>query len=103
MHRRGRDNPPRHDGRPHRQLPVTARTVAVTEHVLPGGGDWAPCHCCGRSYPATNMVRFQYHPDDALCVSCVAWLYDRSRPIARKLYPIWPWLARIRARMTAAR
>jgi hypothetical protein len=49
------------------------------------------------------MVRLHNHPDEALCVGCVAWLYDRSRPIARKLYPIWHLPARIRAWSTPSR
>jgi hypothetical protein len=43
------------------------------------------------------MVRFEYHPADALCVACVSWLYDRSRPIVRRLYPFWRLPVRIRA------
>jgi len=73
----------------------------VTESALTGASDWASCHCCGKYYLAINMVRFEHHPDDALCVTCVAWLYDRSKPIFRKLYPIWELPARIRARRTS--
>ena len=58
--------------------------------------EWAPCHCCGLHYLASNMVRFECHPDDAVCVACVSWLYDRSRPIVRKLYPLWRLPGRIR-------
>jgi hypothetical protein len=72
--------------------------VALTESVPRGIGEWVPCYCCGRSYLATNMVSFDCHPDDALCVGCVAWLYDRRRPILRKLNPIWKFPARIRVR-----
>jgi hypothetical protein len=70
---------------------------ALTESASPDASDWSPCHCCGRFYLTANMVRLHSHPDDALCVGCVAWLYDRSRPIVRKLYPIWRLPARIRA------
>ena len=73
----------------------------MTESALTGASDWASCHCCGKYYLAINMVRFEHHPDDALCVTCVAWLYDRSKPIFRKLYPIWELPARIRARRTS--
>jgi hypothetical protein len=65
-------------------------------------GEWACCYCCGRSYPTTNMLRFRRHPSDALCVGCVAWLHDCSRPIIRRLYPIWQLPAFVRAWMTAA-
>lgn len=70
--------------------------------ALPGVGEWASCYCCGRSYPATNMVRFHRHPDDALCVGCVAWLHDCSRPIIRKLRPIWHLPEFVRAWLSAA-
>ncbi len=70
--------------------------------AVPETGGWACCYCCGHSYLATNMVRFHRHPGDALCVSCVAWLHDCSRPIVRKLYPIWRLPAFVRAWMTAA-
>lgn len=47
-----------------------------------------------------NVVRFYDHPGDALCVICVEWLHSRSRPIVRRLYPIWqvPALIRVRRR-----
>lgn len=57
--------------------------------------EWAPCHCCGKSFPAANVVRFDKHPDDALCVGCAQWLNDRARPIARRNSPLWPRPARI--------
>jgi hypothetical protein len=63
--------------------------------------EWTSCFCCGRSYPTINMVRFQRHADEALCVGCVAWLHNRSRPIVRKLYPIWQLPARIRPWITS--
>jgi hypothetical protein len=47
--------------------------------------NWAPCHCCGRSYPVTNMVHFSHHPGDHLCTVCIHWLYTQARPITRRL------------------
>lgn len=44
------------------------------------------------------MVRFYRHPGDAVCVTCVAWLHNRSRPIVRRLNPILHLPARIRTR-----
>jgi len=69
----------------------------LTENALPATSHWSPCHCCGLHFLAANMVRFEYHPEDALCVACVSWLYDRSRPIVRRLYPLWRLPVRIRA------
>jgi hypothetical protein len=69
----------------------------MTENALTSARDWIPCHCCGRHYLVANMVRFELHPDDAVCIGCVAWLSHRSRPIVRKLHPIWHLSARIRA------
>jgi hypothetical protein len=68
----------------------------------PDGDEWASCYCCGRFYLASNMVRFDCHPGDTLCVGCVAWLHDRSRTIIRKLYPIWRWPAFVRAWLSAS-
>lgn len=69
----------------------------MTENALTAARDWVPCHCCGRHFPVTNMVRFELHPADAVCIGCVAWLHDRSRTIVRRLHPIWQLSARIRA------
>jgi hypothetical protein len=69
---------------------------------LPGVGERAGCYCCGRSYPVANMVRFHHHPEDALCVGCVPWLRDSSRPIIRKLQPSWQLPAFVRAWITGA-
>jgi hypothetical protein len=65
--------------------------------------EWVPCFCCGRSFAAVNMVSFERHPDHSVCVACTEWLYTRSRPIARRLSPIWKLPARIRSRATPAR
>jgi hypothetical protein len=83
--------------RSERQPSRTERSPALTENTLPGTSQWAPCHCCGLHYLAADMVRFEYHPDDALCVACVSWLYDCSRPIVRRLYPLWRLPGRIRS------
>ena len=77
--------------------------TALTDYPPPGAGEWVACHRCGRLFPAENVVRFCDHPGDALCVSCVEWLHARSRPIVRRLYPIWQLPAYIRARMTLGR
>lgn len=66
----------------------------------PATRPWLPCHCCGRMFPAENLVNFHDHPDDALCVTCLEWLRSRARPIARRLYPMWQMPARIRAART---
>jgi len=71
----------------------------MTENALPGPDHWVDCRCCGRAFPAENVVRFTFRPQEALCVSCVNWLHDLSRPIARRLYPIWRLPSRIRTRM----
>lgn len=76
---------------------------ALTPNAPPGASDWIPCRCCGRSFPADNLVRFYDHPDDGLCVRCVEWLHARSRPIARRLYPMWQLPARVRGRIPPGR
>ena len=83
-----------------RRQPLTEGRPALAEDAPNGVSEWAPCHCCGLYYMAANMVHLEYHPDDAICVGCVAWLYDCRRPIVRRLYPIWRLPARIRAWIT---
>jgi hypothetical protein len=74
----------------------------MTENAPPDASDWLACRCCSRSYQAYNMVRFDRRPGDAICTTCAESLYTRSRPIHRRLHPIWPLTARIRARLTPA-
>lgn len=75
----------------------------MTENAPPHVSDWLACHSCNRSYQAVNMMRFDYHPGDALCVTCAESLYNRSRPIHRRLHPIWPLAPRALARLRPAR
>jgi hypothetical protein len=63
----------------------------------------ADCHCCGRSFPVENMVAFHHNPGDHVCVTCIDWLDARSRPIARRLWPIWQLPARLRYRVKGTR
>jgi hypothetical protein len=76
----------------------TDRSQAEAKQALADGSEWLSCHCCGKVFPAGNMVRFHDYSDDAVCVHCVEWLHVRSRPIVRRLYPIWQLPTRIRAR-----
>ena len=46
---------------------------------------WAPCHCCGRTYPVTSMVNFQLHSGDHICTVCIHWLVRQAQPITRRL------------------
>jgi hypothetical protein len=77
------------------QLPHAGRRrevdLALTETMDEPNGDaqWLACYCCGLSFVGSNMVAFHCHPDDRICVSCAAWLSSRSRPIARRIYPLW--------------
>lgn len=74
----------------------------MTKTTPPDVSDWLACRCCNRSYPALNMIRFECSPGDAICVTCAESLYSQSRPIHRRLHPVWPLVTRIRARLTAA-
>jgi hypothetical protein len=77
----------------------------VTDEALSAGA-WLACHCCGKHFPAQNVIRFHDHPDDGLCLGCLEWLHNRGRHLARRLNPIWPgWQlpVRIRNRITGAR
>jgi hypothetical protein len=51
------------------------------------------------SFDGANMVAFGQHPEQGVCVGCAAWLYSRSRPIARRIYSqSWRQLPRKRQR-----
>ena len=45
--------------------------------------EWAPCHSCGRSYPAASMATFARHPGDHLCITCLRSLGEQARPVIR--------------------
>jgi uncharacterized paraquat-inducible protein A len=77
------------------QNAVAKRIAAATGEVTIAS-HWVACHCCGKSFPAENLVNFADHPEDGICVVCVEWLHDRSRPIARRLNPIWQLHPRVR-------
>ncbi len=72
----------------------------MTDDTTGSTGEWIRCYCCARSFPVQNVVRFCDHPDDAVCVRCTEWLHAGSRPIARRLHPLWQLASRIRARKT---
>lgn len=65
-------------------------------------GQWLRCFCCGLWFEVGNMVRFEKHPEDGVCVGCATWLHHRSQPIIRKIYPqFWHRLQGRRARDAA--
>ena len=49
------------------------------------------CYCCGRSIEADNLVRFDRHPHDGVCIGCATWLHKRSLPIVHKIHPPFWW------------
>jgi hypothetical protein len=83
--------------------PSTERRPTLTDNATGVAGEWVACHCCGRSFPAANTIRFERHPDDAVCVGCAEWLYGHSRPIVRRLHPMWRLPARIRTWLAVTR
>jgi hypothetical protein len=56
--------------------------------------DWLACSCCGLAFPPDRLVRFQRNPEDGVCIQCAAWLNDRSRIIARRIYAPIRWRRR---------
>ena len=49
------------------------------------------CYCCGSPIEADNIVRFDRHPQDGVCIGCAAWLHDRSLPIVHRIHPPFWW------------
>jgi hypothetical protein len=48
------------------------------------------CYCCGCSIQAAEVVRFEEHPRDGVCISCAAWLHKQSLPIVHTIHrPFW--------------
>lgn len=40
------------------------------------------CFCCGRLVKAEeDIIRFEQHPDEGVCLRCAAWLHERSQPL----------------------
>jgi len=73
-----------------------------TEATSDSAVRWAPCHCCGRSFPVTRLVAFHHHPGDHLCITCLNWLREQARPITRLLSypkPLGPSIRAWRARL----
>jgi hypothetical protein len=49
------------------------------------------CYCCGESIEASNIVRFDRHPGEGVCIGCAAWLHKRSLPINHEIRPPFWW------------
>jgi hypothetical protein len=48
------------------------------------------CYCCGCSIQAAEVVRFEEHPRDGVCIGCAAWLHQQSLPIVHTIRrPFW--------------
>jgi hypothetical protein len=75
--------------------PLAERSAAAAGNAA-RASHWLACRCCGKSFPAENLVQFRDHPEDVICVTCVYWLHGRSKPIARRLYPVWQLPVRVR-------
>jgi hypothetical protein len=49
------------------------------------------CYCCGRPIGASNIVRFDRHPRDGVCIGCAAWLHKRSLANVHEIRPPFWW------------
>jgi hypothetical protein len=38
------------------------------------------CFCCGQSFMAEDITRFEQHPDKGVCPWCAEWLHNHSQP-----------------------
>ena len=65
----------------------TVKGVQVAGTAFGQAGRWVECYCCGLSFEAPNMVSFDRHPEEGLCVGCTGLLWSRSRHIVRRMYP----------------
>jgi hypothetical protein len=72
----------------------------TTRRIPHEATQWAPCHCCGRTYPVTSMAAFSHHPGDHVCATCAHWLYAQTRPAIRNLGPHLTRWPRIQAWVT---
>lgn len=60
----------------------------TTSHEVPAAADEElACYCCGKSFNAGDLVRFDQHPQDGVCAGCAVWLHERALPMARKAHP----------------
>jgi hypothetical protein len=72
----------------------------TTPGIRNEAAEWAPCHCCGRTYPVSSMATFSHHPGDHVCAGCAHWLYAQIRPAIRNLGPHLTRWPRIQAWVT---
>jgi hypothetical protein len=60
----------------------------ATSHDVPATAlEELACYCCGTSFDANDLVRFERHPQDGVCAGCAAWLLERSLPVGHKSDP----------------
>ncbi len=61
-------------------------------HDTPAGTqEQVACYCCGESIEVSNIVRFERHPHDGVCIGCAAWLHKRSLAIGHEIRPPFWW------------
>jgi hypothetical protein len=64
----------------------------ATYHDVPvAAREELACYCCGEPFNASDLVRFDRHPHDGVCIGCAAWLHRRSMPIVHKIHPPFWW------------
>ena len=61
-------------------------------HDMPAGTqEQLACYCCGEPIEASNIVRFERHPHNGVCIGCAAWLHKRSLAIGHEVRPPFWW------------
>jgi hypothetical protein len=65
--------------------------MAAAQDVATGKHEQVACYCWRYILETSNIIRFDQHPRDGVCIGCAAWLHKRSLPILHKTYPPFWW------------
>lgn len=61
--------------------------MTTYHNVPPATHEELACYCCGKSLNPSDLVRFERHSYDGVCIGCAAWLHERSLSVGRETLP----------------
>jgi hypothetical protein len=58
--------------------------MAIAGNTSGSAVDEVACFCCGQLFRASDITRFDQHPEQGVCARCAQWLHNRSQTGSRK-------------------
>jgi hypothetical protein len=58
--------------------------MTVSGSISPVPPDLVRCFCCDQLVLASDIIRFEQHPQEGVCAPCAAWLNNGGQLVARK-------------------